>query len=123
MWNWLRSRASHVREEAAAKEVVTAPCEGAVPRKYLSLYRYLENRYADVTVLTFSQIEDLLGFALPLLARTDESWWATGSADVSVAPQTAAWILAGRTATPNLVAKTVVFERTLVATRRLVPFG
>jgi hypothetical protein len=118
MWNWIRNRASHAREERAANEVVAAPRAAAVSRKYLSLYRYLENRYADVTVLTFSQIEDLLGFALPQLARTDQSWWATGQADVSVAPQTAAWILAGRTATPNLVAKTVVFERTPVVPPR-----
>jgi hypothetical protein len=121
MWNWIRSRESPPREEPPADEVVTARHPGTVSRKYLSLYQYLENRYADVTVLTFSQIEDLLGFALPQLARTDHGWWATGPADVSMAPQTAAWILAGRTATPNLLAETVLFERMPIVRARHLP--
>ena len=33
-----------------------------MPGKYKSLYQYLENRYANRVVLTFAQIEDLLGF-------------------------------------------------------------
>jgi hypothetical protein len=103
----------------AADEAVPARPTGLASGKYRSLSRYLENRYADVTVLTFSQIEDLLGFALPPLARTHVGWWSTGAAGAEVPPQAAAWSLAGRTATPNLVAKTVVFERTPIATRRL----
>ena len=123
MWNWIRNRGSRVREEPAAEEAAPPPRMAAVSRKYLALYRYLENRYADVTVLTFSQIEDLLGFALPQLARTNVGWWSTGAADVDVPPQAAAWSLAGRTATPNLVAETVVFERTPIARRRLASVG
>jgi len=42
-----------------------------VPAEYLSLHKYLENRYADTVVLTFSQIEDLLGFVLPESARRE----------------------------------------------------
>ena len=125
MWNWIRNRGSRVRvrEEPAAEEAAPAPRLAAVSRPYLSLYRYLENRYADVTVLTFSQIEDLLGFALPQLARTHVGWWSTGAADADVPPQAAAWSVAGRTATPNLVAETVVFERTPIARRRLASVG
>jgi hypothetical protein len=85
--------------------------------KYLALYKYLENRYADVTVLTFEQIEALLGFALPPLARTNEGWWAARAATAD-APHSAAWVLAGRTATPNLLAKNVLFERTAVVSRK-----
>ena len=33
--------------------------------KYHGLYDYLKNRYADTVVLTFQQVEDLLGFTLP----------------------------------------------------------
>ena len=33
-------------------------------RADVSLHKYLANRYADMVVLTFSQLEDLLGFAL-----------------------------------------------------------
>jgi len=52
--------------------------DGVVPGKQGVLDRYLEHRHADVTVLTFGQIEDLLGFALPRLARTYEAWWTLG---------------------------------------------
>jgi hypothetical protein len=83
-------------------------------RRYASLYKYLETRYADVVVLTFGQIEDLLGFALPQLAKTYQAWWTPGETNVDGPPHSDAWTLAGRTATPNLQAKTVVFERTRV---------
>jgi hypothetical protein len=47
-----------------------------MPGKYTSLYRYLENRYADTVVLTFAHIEGLLGFTLPDLARVHQEWCA-----------------------------------------------
>ena len=47
-----------------------------MPGKYRSLYQYLEHRYANTVVLTFAQIEDLLGFTLPDSARVDQKWWA-----------------------------------------------
>jgi hypothetical protein len=80
----------------------------SVPREYLSLYTYLEHRYATIVVLTFEQVEALLGFALPMLAYTESEWW-TGSAPTQ--QYSAAWIGAGRTATPNILAKTVTFAR------------
>ena len=42
-----------------------------VPGEYLALYTYLENRYASTIVLTFEQMEALLGFALPASAGTE----------------------------------------------------
>ena len=42
----------------------------------MRLYQYLDNRYANPVVLTLAQIEDLLGFTLPALARVDHEWWA-----------------------------------------------
>jgi hypothetical protein len=79
-----------------------------VPREYRGLYTYLEQRYASVVVLTFEQIEALLGFALPTPARTEREWWT----DI-VDPQrhSAAWTGAGRSAAPNLAAGTITFER------------
>ena len=77
--------------------------------RYRFFYKYLEGRYADTVVLTFGQIEDLLGFALPAAARSDAAWWtdaADGASDCSDA-----WRLARRTAKPNLLAQHVVFER------------
>lgn len=79
--------------------------------KYRFLYEYLERRYADTVVLTFGQIEDLLGFALPALARADPAWW-TNAPDAG--PEWDcfdAWTPAHRTARPNVVAGHVVFER------------
>lgn len=118
MWNWFRGMRSDRRDGPIADTSFIERRVGMSSGKYLALYRYLENRYADVTVLTFEQIEALLGFALPPLARTHLGWWATRAANGD-APHSAAWTLAGRTATPNLLARTVLFERTPVARRGL----
>ena len=77
---------------------------------YRGLYNYLENRYSNTVVITFGQIEDLLGFPLPDRARTDREWW-TADLSTTEPPHAQAWIQAGMTATPNLFAKNVVFER------------
>ena len=104
--------------KVATREPTTAPPVNREPRSsklsgtYSSLHRYLENRYADVTVLTFGQIEDLLGFTLPQRARTYHAWWTLGETNVDGPRYSDAWTLAGRTATPNLQALTVSFERT-----------
>jgi len=68
--------------------------------RYEPVCRYVENRYADTVVLTFAEVEDLLGFSLPELARVELEWWAS-SLTVS-----------SRTVTPNLAAEIVSFERT-----------
>ena len=76
---------------------------------YLPLYTYLEHRYASLVVLTFEQMEALLGFALPEAARLEPDWWTDtaghGAADGN------AWTMAKRTATPNLRARNVAFEK------------
>jgi hypothetical protein len=81
-----------------------------VPREYRALYTYLEHRYASVVVLTFDQIEALLGFALPTPARTEREWWTDV---VGLRHHCAAWTGAGRTAAPNLAAGIITFERTV----------
>ena len=79
--------------------------------KYEALYEYLEKRYANSVVLTFAQIEDLLGFPLADSARVDREWWSNEDPHDPRQPQSAAWTRASRTATPNLGAQTVRFER------------
>ena len=79
--------------------------------KYLLLYNYLENRYATTVVLTFAEIEDLLGFTLPEQARQDKDWWTDRESKASGSSYSDSWVLASRTAIPNLMAQTVVFER------------
>jgi hypothetical protein len=81
-----------------------------MPGKYKPLYQYLEHRYANTVVLTFAQIEDLLGFPLPDSARVHHEWWANTDPNDTPPPHSRSWTLASRTATPNLQAQTVVFE-------------
>ena len=80
-----------------------------VPTEYRVLHRYLNDRYADMVVLSFDQIEGLLGAPLPTLAYSQE-WW-TANADGSPTGQSTSWTAAGRTARPNLLARNVAFER------------
>jgi len=79
--------------------------------KYAPLHKYLEDRYADMVVLSFGQIESLLGFALPESARTKPEWWSADTTPVDPTSCSAAWTLAGRSARPNLFAQNVAFER------------
>lgn len=80
-----------------------------VPSEYRAFYDYLDRRYATTVVLTFLDIEALLGFSLPNAARSDRSWW-TGTV-IGADRHSEAWAAARRTATPNLAAQTVAFER------------
>jgi len=106
---WWR-RATPVAEcPAAASQIEQERPAPRVPAEYLSLYTYLNHRYASIAVLTFEQIEALLGFALPAPASVERDWW-TGVA-VEGSRHAEAWVGAGRTATPNLTARTVRFER------------
>jgi hypothetical protein len=102
-----RRRGTPVSESprTIARAKPTAP---AVPAEYRSLYTYLDGRYASIVVLTFEQMEALLGFALPVSARTEPDWWTAAAVPTR---HSAAWIAAGRTAAPNLLARTVTFER------------
>ena len=62
------------------------PNSVAVPAEYRSLHKYLDDRYANTVVLTFAEIEDLLGFTLPDLARVQQEWWANADADTTIEP-------------------------------------
>jgi hypothetical protein len=105
------SRARPVVEPTATIFPLAQPAP-RVPAEYLSLYTYLEHRYASTVVLTFEQMEALLGFALPAAAWSEPDWWTRAA--VPTQRQSAAWTGAGRTATPNLPARVVAFERTVV---------
>ena|ERR1700730_1649658 len=110
MLDWLkrlRSPAHHQRETIAEP---AKPPGRVMTGKYLLLYKYLENRYANTVVLTFAEIEDLLGFTLPDQARIQREWWTDRKIDVA-GNYSDSWILASRTAMPNLLARTVAFER------------
>jgi hypothetical protein len=108
MLNWLkRRRPVPVRLERAA----ASPAGSNRSGKSASLYKYLNDRYADAVVLTFAEIEDLAGFALPELARRSVEWWTTGDVAGSRPHFADSWVQANRTARPNLQARTVAFDR------------
>src|SRR5436189_1605322 len=118
MLDWLKRRASREfpRREGRPVSNVSpgSPVnnDAAKPQKrvmsgtYVLLYKYLENRYADTVVLTFAEIEDLLGFALPEQARLHREWW-TSAETTAGSNYSDSWVLASRTAVPNLIARTV----------------
>ena len=78
--------------------------------EYRLLHKYLRDRYANRLVLSFSEIEDILGFSLPESARLQQEWWATDTV-VHESAQSESWTLASRTATVNMAAQNVMFER------------
>jgi hypothetical protein len=111
MLDWMKRRASMAHNQPE-QDPAAAKRQGRVMSgKYLSLYTYLENRYANTVVLTFAEIEDLLGFTLPELARLRQEWWTNADPDTARPSYADSWMLASRTAKPNLLAQTVVFER------------
>jgi hypothetical protein len=116
--DWTRRRkAAAYRERARVERARPEPVEIPKPHsrpmvgKYVLLYKYLENRYANTVVLTFAQIEDLLGFELPEQARFYPEWWSGAEGTAARPHYSDSWILASRTAVPNLPARIVTFER------------
>jgi hypothetical protein len=110
--DWLKRRVSTPTPDHQADVETAKPRGRSMSGKYLLLFKYLEERYAQTVVLTFGEIEDLLGFSLPDQARLSEDWWTDrAEAHASEPNYSDAWTLARRTATPNLRAHTVVFER------------
>jgi hypothetical protein len=107
-WVWSKWRRASVVSDRISIAAVTEPTP-RIRDGYLPLYAYLEHRYATVVFLTFEQMESLLGFALPEAACLDPDWWTAVA--VHGAPNGNAWTAARRTATPNLPARTVRFER------------
>jgi hypothetical protein len=97
----------------ASRQPILGGVNGVAVGQYKGLHKYLHERFANRLVLTFSEIEDLLGFSLPEEACRDLAWWRLSETTVVASAQSNAWALAGRTATVNLSARCVVFERTV----------
>ena len=106
LWaRWVGATPMHERLTIAPR----LPARPRVRDGYLPLYTYLEHRYASSVVLTFEQIESLLGFALPPAARQEAGWWTSVAGNGRGDGE--AWTAAERTAMPNLLARHVTFER------------
>jgi hypothetical protein len=108
MLDWLRKRRSAKDKPPEPEAEVAASQRSVVSAKSALLYKYLDGRFADAVVLTFKEIEDLLGFSLPEVARLSEGWWTDPDPDSRFSDS---WILANRSARPNLRALTVAFDR------------
>jgi hypothetical protein len=102
---------SEAASNPAAAEAAAKPPRVAVPREYLPLHKYLAARFADVVVLRLVEMEDLLGWKLPAVARIQPEWWANPEGNANASAQSAAWTQAGRTAIVNLAAMKVTFDR------------
>jgi hypothetical protein len=109
--DWMKKRESTASHHRSPPAEPVQPDGRVMSGQYLLLYRYLENRYANTVVLTFAEIEDLLGFALPDQARLHQEWWTAAKTTMAGPNHSDSWILASRTAVPNLMARTVVFAR------------
>lgn len=80
-----------------------------VQPEFRPLHKYLDERFANRVVLTLSEIEDVLGAALPEVAKLNDAWWLDEGDETHQQSQT--WRQAQRTAAPRLKAGTVTFER------------
>ena len=110
MWGWFQRRST---PSQAAEAPSVAPRGRQPAGRYRFLHDYLRTRYADSVVLTFNQMEDLLGFTLPAEASSDTDWWARSGVNPADSHCADAWLLANRTARPNLQARIVVFDRSV----------
>jgi hypothetical protein len=111
MLDWMKRRALTVYRDREVRAEAPKASLRAMSGTYLLLYTYLENRYADTVVLTFAEIEDLLGFTLPDAAHSREEWWTAAAASGAGLNYADSWVLASRTAIPNMTAHTVSFAR------------
>lgn len=77
--------------------------------KYDTLRRHLGQIQGDAWHATFNEVELILGFSLPMSARSYPAWWANTRDNM---PQHNAWLDAGwRTSDLNLGAEHVLFRR------------
>jgi hypothetical protein len=108
-WLWNRPAVSvSAPSSAAPSPAAEAPRDAG---QYHPLYVYLRDRYADRVVLSFADIEALLGFSLPEPARQARDWWAEPDRAARASAQSGAWTLASRSAKVDVGARHVVFDR------------
>jgi hypothetical protein len=113
MLEWLTGpwRRTRTRAPRRSPTETPKPIGRAMSGPYLLLHTYLDERFADTVVLTFAQIEDVIGAALPAPARLEAAWWTDPSGNVVAPHHSDAWTLARRTAVPNMAACIVSFAR------------
>jgi hypothetical protein len=85
--------------------------EWAMATKYDPLRLHLKRATTSSIVLTFAEIERVIGAGLPPTAAKRSEWWANETSPASRHVQCQAWRDAGFNAFPNLGARIVTFRR------------
>lgn len=78
--------------------------------KYEPLYKFLKLKDTNRVVMTFSDLEDVLGFTLPPTALRQDQWWVNNNSQHT---QANSWLNAGFRAVPKLNEKKVEFVKYL----------
>jgi hypothetical protein len=77
--------------------------------KYDNLAGFLKSQTVERVAMTFSQVENVLGFKLPASAREYPAWWAN---EHKTHVQARAWLTAGfETESVDLSSRNLVFKR------------
>jgi hypothetical protein len=77
--------------------------------KYAALRRFFSTQIANELPMSFQEVENIIGAALPSSAHRYPSWWAN---DLATHVQAKAWLDAGyETQNVDIVAKKLVFKR------------
>ena len=91
----------------AVMEKLSSGTSGLVSGKYAALCNALRQSTADLVVLSFDDLDELVD-GLPKSARTHRAWWSNGTSHV----QSRAWTAAGFTVREvDLDAEKVTFAR------------
>ena len=77
--------------------------------KYDALYEHLAAHEGERLVMSFDDVDEVLGCGLPPSGRRHREWWASHD-DRHV--QARAWLDAGFRADPDMRERAVTFERT-----------
>jgi hypothetical protein len=79
--------------------------------KYDPLGRHLQSQKHREVLMTFGEIEKIIGATLPVSAKTYPEWWANEANPRTTHLQARAWLDAGFKATVNLSREVVTFGK------------
>ena len=80
--------------------------------KYYNLQKYFEDQDKSSIMLSFEEIEEILGFKLPSTAINQRSWWGNEDIKITRHSQCRAWRNAGwKVESVDLNEKKVAFSR------------
>jgi hypothetical protein len=109
----LEKRVAQLEEKVNTQQTISYAERPAFPMectnsKYKALSEFLYESWEKRIVLTYEQLEDILGFALPASAHTlPQSYWA----NTEYHTYAKSWLALGYKAKVNVASKSVMFER------------